>query len=57
MLHYLMVLYEFRNMPPGPAFNHSPCFRERVFPQRQGRETRRRFPEVSKALQNCLDPV
>ena len=24
MLHYLMVLYEFRNMPPGPRFTAIP---------------------------------
>ena len=39
------------------AFNHSPRFRERAFSQLQGRETQRRFPEVSKALQNLLEPV
>ena len=24
LLHYLMVLYEFRNMPPGPRFTTLP---------------------------------
>ena len=24
ILHYLMILYEFRNMPPGPRFTSLP---------------------------------
>ena len=31
-----------------------PRFRQRVFPRLQDRETRRRFPEVSKAFVNFL---
>ena len=42
ILHYLMILYEFRNMPPGPHFTTLPILhdiRKLSFPRPQGEET------------------